>query len=37
MKISEADSGDPVLPLERLTAVLREAIVPSLEALLDLK
>jgi hypothetical protein len=37
MKISEADSGNPALLLEGLTAVLREASVPTLESLLDLK
>ncbi len=37
MNISEADPGDPALPLKGLTAILREAILPTLESLLDLK
>jgi hypothetical protein len=37
MKVSEPDPDDPVLPLEGLTAVLRKAVLPTLEALLDLK
>ncbi len=37
MKIAEADQGGPALRLDGLTAVLREAILPTLESLVDLQ